>query len=97
MQIKVNIALPFMDEVNGESSKTIITSSSPAERRISIVTMPGLGLELRRPPLIPPRKMIRECKDVPQLYLRREQIPSLAISVPGGEEITKRTFNPVWA
>lgn len=57
---------------------------------VGTVTLPGLGLEIGEPAINPtPRKMIYS-------ELRKLTIRSLnvTISVPGGEELAKRTFNP---
>lgn len=65
---------------------------------VGTVTMPGLGLEPGAPAInATPRKMIEENV---KMYLEQLHIPrhpaayTITISVPGGEEIAKRTFNP---
>ena len=99
MQIKVNIALPFnMDEVNSGKQQDDYNIIIAGGEGIGIVTMPGLGLELGAPAINPtPRKMIEENV---RMYLSYVGVPKMSnpivvtISVPGGEEIAKRTFNP---
>ena len=80
------------------SDPIVVTISVPGGEGIGIVTMPGLGLELGAPAINPtPRKMI---EDNVRMYLDYVGMPKMSdpivvtISVPGGEEIAKRTFNP---
>lgn len=65
---------------------------------VGTVTIPGLGIEVGSPAInAAPRKMIEENV---KRCLKRLQIPVsddiyiVTISVPGGEEIAQRTFNP---
>ena len=54
---------------------------------VGTVTLPGLGLKVGGPAInATPRKMIRQ-ELIPLL-------PIVTVSVPGGEELAKRTFNP---
>ena len=101
MQIRANVAIPFKmddsdeeDEVYGDDYNIIIAGGEG----IGIVTLSGLGLELGTSAINPtPRKMI---ENNVKLCLERLHIPKhlnpflVTISVPGGEEIAKRTFNP---
>lgn len=65
---------------------------------IGTVTMPGLGLAIGEPAInLTPRQMIR--KNVGGLLKRLRVRPeeaafTITLSVPGGEEIARRTFNP---
>lgn len=101
MQIRANVAIPFKmddsdeeDKVYGDDYNIIIAGGEG----IGIVTLSGLGLELGTSAINPtPRKMI---ENNVKLCLERLHIPKhlnpflVTISVPGGEEIAKRTFNP---
>lgn len=56
---------------------------------IGTVTLPGIGLEIGEPAINPvPRQMMRR-----ELLAIYPQGCDVTISVPGGEEIAKRTFN----
>ena len=99
MRIKADIILPIdIDENNDETSQKDFNIIIAGGEGIGIVTMPGLGLELGAPAINPtPRKMI---EDNVRMYLDYVGMPKMSdpivvtISVPGGEEIAKRTFNP---
>lgn len=57
---------------------------------IGIVTLPGIGLEIGEPAINPvPRRMIRN--QLLKIYPRGCDV---TISVPGGEQLAKKTFNP---
>lgn len=59
---------------------------------VGIVTKPGLQIAVGEPAINPiPRSLI--CQEVDKV-LPPEQKVEVIISVPGGEEIAKRTFNP---
>lgn len=101
MKIIANVAIPFRcDDPSPEESQpqddyNIIVCGGEG---IGIVTMPGLGLDVGDSAINPtPRKMIEENV---KLCLRSLKIPVqpnpvvVTISIPGGEEIAKRTFNP---
>ena len=101
MKIIVNVAVPFrMDDPSPQDAPpqddyTIIVGGGEG---VGIVTMPGLGLELGASAInATPRKMI---EDNVKACLERLGIPKwpnpvvVTISVPDGEEIAKRTFNP---
>lgn len=101
MEIRANVAVPFkMDDADGKKMPltddyNIIISGGEG---VGIVTMPGLGLELGAPAInSTPRKMIEDNVKRCLEQLRIPKQPNLyvvTISVPGGEEIAKRTFNP---
>ncbi|ADV44182.1 cobalt-precorrin-5B (C(1))-methyltransferase CbiD [Bacteroides helcogenes] len=101
MKVVANVAIPFHPNAP-------LPPKLPSQQRyditvcggegIGIITMPGLGLDLGAPAInATPRKMI---EDNVKRYLKQMGIPQhpnpivITISVPGGEEIAKRTFNP---
>ncbi|WP_455622642.1 cobalt-precorrin-5B (C(1))-methyltransferase CbiD [Parabacteroides sp.] len=60
---------------------------------VGTVTLPGLGLEVGGPAInATPRKMIRQ--ELIPLLPSPDSIAIVTVSVPGGEELAKRTFNP---
>lgn len=60
---------------------------------VGTVTLPGLGLEVGEPAInLTPRKMIRQ--ELLPLLPASDTIANVTISVPNGEELAKRTFNP---
>ena len=100
MQIKANVALPFrFDDPTpaelGADDYTVIVCGGEG---IGIVTLSGLGLEVGAPAInVTPRKMIennvKAC--LQRLGISKHPNPfAVTISVPGGEEIARRTFNP---
>lgn len=100
MKVIANVAVPFRyDDPSPEESQqedyNIIVCGGEG---IGIVTMPGLGIDIGDSAINPtPRKMIEENV---KMCLRTMKVPVqpnpivVTISVPGGEEIAKRTFNP---
>lgn len=101
MEIRANVAAPFsLDGLSHggivlEKDYTIIISGGEG---VGIVTMPGLGLDVGGPAINSiPRKMIEDnVKRCLELHcIPKQSNPYIVtISVPGGEEIAKRTFNP---
>lgn len=99
MKIIANVAIPFrMDTPAPKESNEEFNVIVCGGEGVGIVTMPGLGLDLGESAINPtPRKMI---EDNVKLCLEQLQIPVqpnpivVTISVPDGEEIAKRTFNP---
>ena len=100
MQIKANVAVPFrFDDPTpaelGADDYTVIVCGGEG---VGIVTLSGLGLEVGGPAInITPRKMIennvKAC--LQRLGISKQPNPfAVTISVPGGEEIARRTFNP---
>lgn len=63
---------------------------------IGVVTLPGLGIDIGEPAInATPRQMIRkELEDVLNKYSIQNKTLVITLSVPDGEEIAKRTFNP---
>lgn len=60
---------------------------------VGTVTLPGLGLKVGGPAInATPRKMIRQ--ELIPLLPSPDSIAIVTVSVPGGEELAKRTFNP---
>lgn len=100
MEIRANVAVPFrLDDPAPQDAPTddytVIVCGGEG---VGIVTMPGLGLEVGGPAINDtPRKMI---EDNVKLCLEGLGIPkqanpyAITISVPNGEEIARRTFNP---
>lgn len=100
MKITANVAVPFrLDDPSPEESEVedynVIICGGEG---VGIVTLPGLGLEVGESAInATPRKMIEENV---KFFLRNLGIPKqpnpivVTISVSGGEEIAKRTFNP---
>lgn len=99
--IRANVAVPFrVDDFSpceGEHDRdyNIIVCGGEG---VGIVTLPGLGLEVGTSAInATPRRMI---EDNVKLCLERLRIPItknsivVTISVPGGEELARRTFNP---
>lgn len=77
-----------------DASRQLILSAGEGVGR---VTLPGLGLEVGGPAInLTPRKMIQE--EIRTVLKQQENIPqgniAVVISVSGGGEIAKRTFNP---
>ncbi len=61
---------------------------------VGVVTMPGLGLEVNGPAINPvPKKNIEENVRMVAAPLLERQGLEVTISVPGGEEMAKRTLN----
>ena len=100
MQIKANVAVPFrFDDPTpaelGADDYTVIVCGGEG---VGIVTLSGLGLEVGGPAInVTPRKMIennvKAC--LQRLGISKHPNPfAVTISVPGGEEIARRTFNP---
>lgn len=84
------------DITNGSAIvSTVKFSSTPGihflqGEGVGIITLPGLGLEIGEPAInSTPRKMITE--ELSSLYSGGLDV---TISVPGGRELAKRTFNP---
>ena len=60
---------------------------------VGTVTLPGLGLKVGGPAInATPRKMIRQ--ELIPLLPSPDSVAIFTVSVPGGEELAKRTFNP---
>ncbi len=60
---------------------------------VGTVTLPGLGLKVGGPAInATPRKMIRQ--ELIPLLPSPDSVAIVPVSVPGGEELAKRTFNP---
>lgn len=101
VEVIANVAIPFrMDDPSSGKSPVqedydIIVCGGEG---IGIVTMPGLGLELGSPAInATPRKMIEDNvkRCLEKIGISKQPNPIVVtISVPGGEEIAKRTFNP---
>ncbi|WP_349846981.1 cobalt-precorrin-5B (C(1))-methyltransferase CbiD [Bacteroides cellulosilyticus] len=100
MQIKANVAVPFrFDDPTpaelGADDYTVIVCGGEG---VGIVTLSGLGLEVGGPAInVTPHKMIennvKAC--LQRLGISKQPNPfAVTISVPGGEEIARRTFNP---
>lgn len=99
--IRANVAVPFRmddptpDEAHYTGDYNIIVCGGEG---VGIVTLPGLGLEVGTSAInATPRRMI---EDNVKACLERLHIPKqpnpyvVTVSVPGGEELARRTFNP---
>lgn len=101
MEVRAKVAIPFPID-NPGSKKMPLTDDYniiiSGGEGVGIVTMPGLGIELGAPAInSTPRKMIEDNvkRCLEQLRIPKQSTPYVVtISVPGGEEIAKRTFNP---
>ena len=62
---------------------------------VGTVTLPGLGLDIGSPAInkVPRMMMKREIFNVMRLYRNKHGV-DVTISVPNGEEVAKKTFNP---
>ena len=100
MKVVANIAIPFriddpLPEDTPQDDYNIIVCGGEG---VGVVTMPGLGLELGSSAINDtPREMIKKNVKpwLERLHIAKQPNPILiTISIPGGEEIAKRTFNP---
>lgn len=66
-----------------------------AGRGVGTVTLPGLGLDVGEPAInsVPRRMITSELNKLLQSAARQQGL-SVVISVPGGEELAAKTFNP---
>lgn len=89
------------DVTNGrEVVARVVLAATPGVRfcagaGVGIVTLPGLGLEVGEPAInpVPRRMMTAECESLLATYAPGKGVV-IEISVPGGEEIAQKTFNP---
>ena len=100
MKVVANIAIPFriddpLPEDTPQDDYNIIVCGGEG---VGVITMPGLGLELGSSAInYTPREMIKKNVKLwlERLHIAKQPNPILiTISIPGGEEIAKRTFNP---
>lgn len=100
MAIRAHIAVPFRldDPLPKDTPVDDYTVIVCGGEGVGIVTLPGLGLEVGSPAINPtPLKMIA---DNVKRCLQRLNVPkqpnpyAITISVPGGEEAARHTFNP---
>lgn len=102
LPVKVTLSVAFnTDETQSEKEQEILDDYRIVIRGgegVGIITLPGFGFELGSPAInAGPRKMIEEnLKHTLQQLGVSPFVNSyvVAISVPGGEEIAARTFNP---
>lgn len=102
LPVKVTLSVAFnTDETQSEKEQEILDDYRIVIRGgegVGIITLPGFGFELGSPAInAGPRKMIEEnLKHTLQQLGVSPFVNSyvVAISVPGGEEIATRTFNP---
>ncbi|AVM51918.1 cobalt-precorrin-5B (C1)-methyltransferase [Bacteroides zoogleoformans] len=100
MKIVAHVAAPscmtdaLREETAREAPRIIIRGGEG----VGTVTLPGLGLEPGAPAINnTPREMIKQnvrlCLE--RLHLAEPSLPLVVtVSIPGGEEIARRTFNP---
>jgi cobalt-precorrin-5B (C1)-methyltransferase len=100
MKIVVRMAVPscMIEAVRTEASREAPRIVIRGGEGIGTVTLPGLGLEPGEPAInSTPRKMIKQnvrlCLE--RLLIAGSSLPLVVtISIPGGEEMARRTFNP---
>lgn len=100
MKIVARMAVPscMIDALREETSQEAPRIIIRGGEGIGTVTMPGLGLEPGAPAINnTPREMIKKnvrlCLE--RLHIAGHPLPLVVtISIPGGEEIARRTFNP---
>ena len=99
MKVVANIAIPFriddpLPEDTPQDDYNIIVCGGEG---VGVVTMPGLGLELGSSAINDtPREMIKKNVKLwlERLHIAKQPNPILiTISIPGGEEIAKRTLS----
>ena len=96
-KISAEVAKNIIDNQNTDSKKVIIHSSLILDGGVGVgrVTKPGLSQKVGEAAINPvPKAMIlREAEEAAQEY-DYEGYLKITISVPEGEEISKKTFNP---
>lgn len=96
-KISAEVAKNIIDNQNTDSKKVIIHSSIILDGGVGVgrVTKPGLSQKVGEVAINPvPKAMIlREAEEAAQEY-DYEGYLKITISVPEGEEISKKTFNP---
>lgn len=96
-KISAEVAKNIIDNQNTDSKKVIIHSSIILDGGVGVgrVTKPGLSQKVGEAAINPvPKAMIlREAEEAAQEY-DYEGYLKITISVPEGEEISKKTFNP---
>lgn len=102
LPVKATLSVAYSNDETQSEKELAILDDYPVIIRggegVGIITLPGFGVELGSPAInAGPRKMIEENL---KHTLRQLGIPPfvnpyvITISVPGGEEIAARTFNP---
>ena len=80
----------FCQETESDDTGRVIFQAGEG---VGTVTLPGLGLKVGGPAInATPRKMIRQ--ELIPLLPSPDSVAIVTVSVPGGEELAKRTFNP---
>ncbi len=89
-QIRVTVSLRHKQETDDNDAGRIVFHAGEG---VGTVTLPGLGIEVGGPAInATPRKMIRQ--ELVPLLPSPDSIAIVTVSVPGGEDLAKRTFNP---
>lgn len=80
----------YCQETESDDTERVIFQAGEG---VGTVTLPGLGLKVGGPAInATPRKMIRQ--ELIPLLPSPDSVAIVTVSVPGGEELAKRTFNP---
>lgn len=80
----------YCQETESDDTRRVIFQAGEG---VGTVTLPGLGLKVGGPAInATPRKMIRQ--ELIPLLPSPDSVAIVTVSVPGGEELAKRTFNP---
>lgn len=88
---RIRVTVQLSPEASGcDDTERVIFQAGEG---VGTVTLPGLGLKVGGPAInATPRKMIRQ--ELIPLLPSPDSVAIVTVSVPGGEELTKRTFNP---
>ncbi|MDB8994961.1 cobalt-precorrin-5B (C(1))-methyltransferase CbiD [Parabacteroides distasonis] len=88
---RIRVTVQLSPEASGcDDTERVIFQAGEG---VGTVTLPGLGLKVGGPAInATPRKMIRQ--ELIPLLPSPDSVAIVTVSVPGGEELAKRTFNP---
>ena len=88
---RIRVTVQLSPEASGcDDTERVIFQAGEG---VGTVSLPGLGLKVGGPAInATPRKMIRQ--ELIPLLPSPDSVAIVTVSVPGGEELAKRTFNP---
>lgn len=88
---RIRVTVQLSPEASGcDDTERVIFQAGEG---VGTVSLPGLGLKVGGPAInTTPRKMIRQ--ELIPLLPSPDSVAIVTVSVPGGEELAKRTFNP---
>lgn len=88
---RIRVTVQLSPEASGcDDTERVIFQAGEG---VGTVTLPGLGLKVGGPAInATPRKMIRQ--ELIPLLPSPDSVAIVTVSVPSGEELAKRTFNP---